>query len=1715
MTRSLLQRCALVVGVAVGVFVTPAAARAQKALVYCPVSIDATGCNAIVTALTGPAYPLGIDRGYDGTNGTVDLKTVDLFAYSVFVVPSLADGSTSQPYAKLREPEVVEHLKAALIGRIAMWSGTPDQGATNRALKDALIQNLAAWAGGAFQTAKGPGVVTLLDASSSTVARYDWVRAITPVPVTADANLLIYDAARALDSRGTGILTSPSGAIAYSNLATFGFQVPNGAPGVSLDAVGQTGTSQGGQVILLTMDAGNTSGAVVRTDKDDYAPGQTVTITGLGWQPGETVKLTLHMDPLRDSDAELTATADASGNFTNTDFAPRQYDVGVRFVLTAVGQASGLRAQTTFTDGNGTVSGKVVSSASGNPISGATVTCTAGCNTGVLPTTTNASGDYTLNVNFPGNGPATLTISVSATGFQTASAQVTMPNNQADVPQNFTLAPNAVATTTTITADNPDPSDPGEAVNVAFSVQAASGAAAPTGLVTVSASGTETCTGSLASSGGGLATGTCSITLVGSGSRTLTANYAGATGFGGSSDTEAHTVRQATSTALASDANPSKSGQQVTFTATVTSGGNAVTTGAVTLVEGSSCAAGTTVGTATNVDGSGKATFQISNLLVGSHSLIACYAQTGTFAASSGALTQTVNKAATTTTLSSSQNPANVGQSVTLTATVTTTAPGVGTATGNVTFKDGGSTLGTGALDATGTATFTTSTLTVGNHNITAEYAGDAQREGSTSAILVQSITQIATTTTLTAAPNPSVFGQAVTFTATVASAGGVPSGTVTFKEGGTALGTASLDGTGKATFSTTTLAVGSHPVTAEYAGAGNFAPSASAVVTQVVNQASSATAIASSVNPSVFSQSVTFTATVTAVAPGAGTPTGSVTFNDGATSLGTVALVGGTASVTTSSLTVGTHNITATYGADINFSGSTSSTLSQQVNKAPTTTAVVSSKTPTAFGESVTFTATVTVNAPAVGTPTGSIEFRDGTTVLSTVPLVAGQATLATATLSVASHTISAVYSGDASFATSTGSTTQVVEKAATTTSVSGAPNPSVFGQQVTFTATVAVESPGAGTPTGSVNFYDGGTLVGSGPLSGLTATFSTSTLSANTHSITATYVGDGNFQTSTSSVFSQVVNKAPTTTALTSNANPSVFGQQVTFKATVTVTAPGAGTPSGTVKFKDGATDIGEGTLNASGEATFATTSLSVGGHTVTAHYVGDASFLPSTSGAVNQTVNKAATSSVVASSLNPSTFGQTVTFTAKVTPVAPGAGTPTGTVTFKDGATTLGTGGLDATGTATFSTASLVTGTHNITVAYPGDGNFEASTSKALSQGVNKFTATTAVTVTPSTQQYSDKVTFEATVTPDQVGGLAPATGVTFKVGSQTMGTAPLVLVADQLKATLSNVALLETELNQMAPGPHTVTAEFTGVNTNFIVNNATTQLTITKEDARATYTGLLFVSTPSTSSNSATITLRATIQDITAALPASDADAGDIRKATVKFVDRDAGDALLCTATLGLINAADVKTASASCDWNASITSGDAAHFTIGIVVDGYYTRNASDDDAIVTLAKPYTGFITGGGYLINQASSGSFAGGNGLRSNFGFNVKNNKSGSNLQGAVNIIVRSNGKVYQIKSNAINSMTATLANGLTGSGTAQFSGKANLRDITNPLAPVSLSGNLTLNMTLTDKGEPGSSDTIGFTLWDGNTLVYSSNWSGANTIEQLLNGGNTQVR
>jgi hypothetical protein len=194
-------------------------------------------------------------------------------------------------------------------------------------------------------------------------------------------------------------------------------------------------------------------------------------------------------------------------------------------------------------------------------------------------------------------------------------------------------------------------------------------------------------------------------------------------------------------------------------------------------------------------------------------------------------------------------------------------------------------------------------------------------------------------------------------------------------------------------------------------------------------------------------------------------------------------------------------------------------------------------------------------------------------------------------------------------------------VDPAPTTTKVSSSANPSVWGQSVTFTATVAAVSPGTGTPTGTVKFMDGTASLGSSPVSSGQAKFTPTSLSVGSHSITAVYSGDRNFTTSTNSTLSQKVNKALTTTTVTAAPNPSTLGQSVTLTAAIAVTAPGAGTPTGTVAFVDGTTSLGTGTVTA-GKATLSTTKLPAGMNSITATYSGDGNFLTS-SGTVSENV------------------------------------------------------------------------------------------------------------------------------------------------------------------------------------------------------------------------------------------------------------------------------------------------------------------------------------------------------------------------------------------------------------------------------------------------------------------------------------------------------------
>jgi hypothetical protein len=419
-------------------------------------------------------------------------------------------------------------------------------------------------------------------------------------------------------------------------------------------------------------------------------------------------------------------------------------------------------------------------------------------------------------------------------------------------------------------------------------------------------------------------------------------------------------------------------------------------------------------------------------------------------------------------------------------------------------------------------------------------------------------------------------------------------------------------------------------------------------------------------------------------------------------------------------------------------------------------------------------------------------------------------------------------------------------------------------------------------------------------------------------------------------------------------------------------------------------------------------------------------------------------------------------------------------------------------------------------------------DASGNTATGSAVVTVTALTAVTnvfVTPSSQQYSDLVTFKATLSPGQVpGDCQPADSVVFLVGNQVMDTVKLEYnnSTGKMEASLQASLYEIPNSSEMAPGTRTVRAVFLHPGAAFILPDATIPLVITPEDARVTYTGSLFSSTSGVTSGQGTITLSATIQDISATVDAAgDSYPGDIRKARIRFFNADDGTPISGWLTPGLVNPNDLTTGTVTYNWNVNIGAALSISYTIGIEVDNYYTRNSAQDYSVVTISKPVLDFVTGGGYLILQSSEGIRAGDAGTRNNFGFNVKFNKSGKNLQGGINIIVRrkeADGMlhVFQIKGNA---MTSLAINGdITGSHpypTAIFDGKASIQDVTDPLNVLSIDGNASLHVEMTDKGDPGSSDMIAITVWDKDGgLWFASNWNGARTVEQLLAAGNLKI-
>ena len=853
---------------------------------------------------------------------------------------------------------------------------------------------------------------------------------------------------------------------------------------------------------------------------------------------------------------------------------------------------------------------------------------------------------------------------------------------------------------------------------------------------------------------------TWSSQTFGVGLHALSAQYSGdSANAPGTSNTVNEQITQAnTLTVLASSNANATVGSAVNLTATVVSNNGPAPTGTVQFSDEAGVLGSAPVGA------NGTASLSVASLPTGSHSLKAVYSgDTDDASSTSAVLPETIEPIATVSTLGADANPLSAGATLHLTAIVAL-APGAtadGQLAGIVTFTDGGKVLGSAALNATGQATLAVSTLTVGAHTIVASFDGSANYATITSAVLNENVQQTASQITLSSASATTLEGKTATFTVAVSSETGVPTGTVSFRDNGTVIGTATLDANGDASLSTAKLTPGTHTITAVYSGDANYVGSTSAGLKQTVQLAqptltlSGPTAAVDAGTPAQFLAALTTPGTA---------PTGTLTLLDGGVAIGSATVTAnGSFPFSTVKLAIGTHTITAAYSGDSDNAAVTSAAVTVVVQQAKSTITLTSSANPLTMGGALSLSATVSSDSPSAS---GQVNFYDGTTLLGKASLSQnGTASLMPTALGLGTHSLTAVYVGDTNHAASTSAPVPELVVASSAASLSSSNNPAASGQDVTFTA--QIHGAGTAAPTGSATLRDNGALLAAVPLNAAgAATFTTNALSVGTHTITMTYPGDSNFA-ATGAQLTQTVIDSTTQVALSASANPATYGQPLSLTATVT---SNGGVATGTVAFLDGSTTIGSAPLNGSGVAVLTLSTLAPGAHTIVANYEGDGRANPSNSTGLVLAV-KQTTAVAVNSNANPALTLAPVSFTAVISNA--GAAPATGTVTFTDGGVTLGTATLDGSGHATITVPQMSAGTHAVVANYPGDGANFASVSANYREAVQLRATATTVTGSPTDPTNPQQITLIAVVKGD--GSVSPSGTVTFTSGALSLGQA----------------------------------------------------------------------------------------------------------------------------------------------------------------------------------------------------------------------------------------------------------------------------------------------------------------------------------------------------
>jgi len=1237
-----------------------------------------------------------------------------------------------------------------------------------------------------------------------------------------------------------------------------------------------------------------------------------------------------------------------------------------------------------------------------------------------------------------------------------------------------------------------------------------------------------------------------------------------APGGGTATLTNGFTVNNpATTTTLDSSLNPSTYGDSVTFTATVTSA-SGTPTGSVTFFDSATCS-GTVLAGPTTLDVNGKAGFTTSSLTVPSHTITACYSPTGIYLASNGSVTQTVNKRPATWTTDANSKTYGVGDPVPLTT---------GSGTGFL-FSDSVTASYSRAAGETvaGSPYHISATLSpaavLSNYNITNTGADFtiAKKDATWT-------TNAASKTYGDVDPNPLTTGSGSGFlaadsvTATYTRAAGENASPPTYHITATlapaaVLSNYNITNTG-ADF---TINKRDASVTPDAASKiyGNADPTFTGTLTGFV----AADGVSATYSRTAGETVAGSPYTISAVLSPAGVlgnynityNTASFTINkrDASVTPDAASKIYGNADPTfTGTLTgfVAADGVGATY----------SRTAGETVAGSPYTISAVLSPAGVLGNYNITYnTASFTINkrdatwttnansktygdADPNPLTTGSGDFLAADGVTATYSRAAGE------TVGSSPYHITATLAPAAVLSnyniTNAGANFTINKRPATWTTDPNSktygdldPSPLTTGSGSNFVdAVTASYSRVAGETVGGNPYHITATLsAGAGVLSNYTITNTGADFTINKRDATwttnpnsKTYgdldpspltTGSGtNFVAadSVTATYSRVAgaNAGPPTYHITAtlsatpaaalnNYNITNAGAEFTInKAVAVVTVSGyTGTYDG---HSHGASGSATG-VDAGGAALGATLDLGATFTNVpggTAHWV--------FTGGTNYT-NQSGDVAVVINKVHLTVTADNKSKTYNGAVYSPFTATLSGFVNSETDAGLRLSGALS--GNAVFTgvaTTAVNAGTYTIT---PTGGTLSAINYDFTVFTNGKLTITKAhltVTADPKTVQYSDRLpSFTATLS----GFVNSETDASLRLSGDLSGNASFTTAA-------AITFYSGTGGVSNAPGAYTnaiIPSVGTLVATNYdfpAANFVKGTLTVTQEDARATYTGAMFASTSSTTSTTATVTLSATVQDITAVGntdPAYDPYPGDIRNAKVTFVNRDAPDntnpygfkIIASDLPVGLVNLSDTTVGTVTYNWN-NVSIGT---YTVGIIVTNYYTRNSSSDDGVIQVSQLTPGSINGGGYLVMQSSAGLYPGGVGTKNNFGFNVQNTKTG--LKGNINTIIRNNGRVYQIKGNAMTSLNTQLNTPTTGTSLATFNGKANIQDITDPLAPISIDGNATLQVTMTDYGQP-TKDTIAITVWNkSGGMWFSSNWTGTKTQEQTLGGGNLAVR